>query len=137
MQPQAVPIIHATATKCIATIGQGIDAIRTASALDPIFVAGHPTDTPPWENLFIENSPGLAPPGAPLLIVQGGKDPTVEPHWTQSFVNRACARHETVEFTLYKNTKHLLIAYKATPEVAAWIQDRFNGQKPPDNCTTG
>ena len=137
VQPQAVPIIHATATKCIATIGQGIDAIRTASALDPIFVAGHPTDTPPWENLFIENSPGLAPPGAPLLIVQGGKDPTVEPHWTQSFVSRACARHETVEFTLYKNTKHLLIAYKSTPEVAAWIQDRFNGQKPPDNCPTG
>jgi hypothetical protein len=39
-----------------------------------------------------------------------------------------------VEFTLYKNTKHLLIAYKSTPEVAAWIQDRFAGIKPPDNC---
>lgn len=134
VQPQAVPAIHATASKCIGTIFQGIDAIRTASTLDPIFVAGHPTETPPWSNLFIANSPGLAPPGAPLLIVQGGRDPTVEPHWTESFVARACARHEVVKFTLYKNTKHLLIAYKSTPEVVAWIQDRFAGLKPPDNC---
>jgi acetyl esterase/lipase len=134
--PQAVPAMDKAASKCINSLGQGINAILAASALNPVFLAHSPGDTPHWTSLLDENSPGLAPAGAPLLIVQGSKDPTVEPHWTRSFVAKVCAQHETLDYVEFKGVKHLMIAYKSAPLVSAWIADRFTGAKPPDNCKT-
>jgi fermentation-respiration switch protein FrsA (DUF1100 family) len=126
--------VNNAAGKCIATLGQGIAAVRAASALNPVFLAHKPADTPPWPEIFHENSPGHAPPGAPLLIMQGGKDPTVEPHWAQSYIARVCAKGETVDYVEIKGVKHLLIGYKSVPIVAPWIAARFAGQKAPDSC---
>ncbi len=134
VQANAVPAIQATATKCINTIFRGIDALHTASSLDPIFVTDHPTDTPPWGTLFTQNSPGHAPPGAPLLILQGADDTTVEPHWTQSFAALVCSRHQPIDFILRKGIGHLQIAYKSIPLATTWIAARFAGTPPPDNC---
>ncbi len=132
--PQAVPHVDKAAAQCINTLGEGLAAIHAASGLNPVFLKGKPSLTPPWPGLFDENSPGQAPPGGPLLIVQGAKDPTVEPHWTRSFVAAACARHDVVDFQELKGVKHLLIAYKSRPIVEHWIAARFAGEKPPDNC---
>jgi alpha-beta hydrolase superfamily lysophospholipase len=103
-------------------------------ALAPVFLAHQPANTPPWPALFAENSPGLAPPGAPLLIVQGSKDTTVEPHWTRGFVAKLCARHDTLDYVEFKGVTHLLIGYKSAELVANWIAGRFAGTKPPDTC---
>jgi len=132
--PQAVPAMDKTASKCIESLGEAIDAILTARALNPVFRSHPPQTTPPWPKLFDENSPGHAPPGAPLLIVQGTADPTVEPHWTRSFAGLVCSDHETLEYVEFKGVKHLDIAEKSLPVVTAWIQDRFAGKKAPDNC---
>jgi alpha-beta hydrolase superfamily lysophospholipase len=134
VDPRAVPHVQFAATKCINTLGEGINAIRAAGALNPVFLQNPPETTPPWPGLFDENSPGQAPAGAPLLIVQGAKDPTVEPQWTESFVSNACARNEVVEFKEYKGVTHLLIAYKSLPAVEGWIAARFAGAKAPDTC---
>ncbi len=134
VEAKAVPAIQATATKCIDTLGRAINAVRAASSLDPIFVINHPTDTPPWSKLFAENSPGHAPPGAPLLLLQGADDTTVEPHWTRSFATLVCSRNETVDFVELKNTGHLRVAYKSAPMAANWIANRFAGTKPPEHC---
>jgi acetyl esterase/lipase len=131
---RAIGAMRHAATKCINSLGEGIIAVRAASALDPVFIAHKPADTPPWPALFAENSPGHAPPGAPLLIVQGAKDPTVEPHWTRSFAAKICAAHEVLDYQELKGVKHLLVAYKGAPIVTAWIATRFAGEKPPDNC---
>jgi alpha-beta hydrolase superfamily lysophospholipase len=132
--PQAVPAMNNAASKCINTLGEGISAILAARALNPVFRSHPPQSTPPWPALFDENSPGHAPAGAPLLILQGTKDPTVEPHWTRSFVTFVCSEHETVAFLQYKGVKHLNIADKSEPDVAAWIAARFAGKPAPDNC---
>jgi hypothetical protein len=132
--PQAVPAVNKAVTKCIFTLGQGIEAVRAASALNPMFRNHDPKITPPWPALLTENSPGHAPPGAPLLIVQGADDTTVEPHWTRSFVMAVCARHETLDYVEFKGVQHVLIGYKSAPTVAAWIADRFGGVKAPDSC---
>jgi len=129
-----LPAINNTVSKCINTLGQGIAAIHAAGTLDKAFWDHPPQSTPPWPALFAENSPGNAPPGGPLLIVQGSKDPTVEPHWTRSFVARACAAHDIVEFKVFHGVHHLQIAYKSLPVVKPWIAARFAGQPAPDNC---
>jgi fermentation-respiration switch protein FrsA (DUF1100 family) len=135
VNPQAVPAMDHAAAQCISSLAQGIDAARAGAALKGDFLSHEPSATPPWPALFAENSPGHAPPGAPLLIVQGTRDPTVEPHWTRSFAAEVCAQHETLDFVEFKGVKHLLIGYKSAPLVAGWIADRFAGVKPPDNCT--
>jgi pimeloyl-ACP methyl ester carboxylesterase len=134
IQPAAVPALQKTAAQCINSIGAGIAALRAAGALPANFRAPDASHTQPWFGLFDANSPGHAPPGAPLLIVQGTKDPTVEPYWTRAFVARVCAKHETLDYVEFKGVKHLLIAYKSKSLVTAWIANRFAGQPPPDTC---
>jgi alpha-beta hydrolase superfamily lysophospholipase len=132
--PQAVPAVETTATRCINSLGPAITAIRAASALNPVFLSHPPESTPPWPELFEANSPGHAPPGAPLLILQGSADPTVEPHWTRSFVSTICNRHETLDYHELKGVNHLSVAYKALPYVLPWITARFAGSPAPDSC---
>lgn len=132
--PQAVPAVNNAVTKCINTLGQAVDAIRAATALNPVFRSHSPRTTPPWPTLLTENSPGHAPPGAPLLIVQGSADTTVEPHFTRSFVADACAKHEAIDYQEMPGVGHLAIARNSAGFVAAWINDRFAGIKPPDTC---
>jgi len=129
-----LPAINNTVDKCINTLGEGIGAIRAAGTLDKGFWDHPPQSTPPWPALLDENSPGHAPPGGPLLVLQGSKDPTVEPHWTISFVAKACAAHDTVQFRMFPGVHHLLIAYKSLPVVEPWIAARFAGQPAPSNC---
>ncbi len=131
--PQIIPTIHHEAGLCINSLGQGAQAVLAARALNP-FWDHPPASTPPWPAMFAENSPGHSPPGAPLLIVQGLKDPTVEPHWTESFVRGACARGDVVQFDRLPGVAHLQVAYESAPTVEAWIAARFAGAKAPSNC---
>ncbi len=134
VDPRAVPAVANTAAKCINKIGDAVAGIIAASALNPVFLSAPPAMTPPWPALFNENSPGHAPPGGPLLVVQGAKDPTVEPHWTRGFVSFICNAHETIAYHELKGVKHLDIASKALPFVLPWIAGRFAGVPAPDTC---
>jgi fermentation-respiration switch protein FrsA (DUF1100 family) len=136
VDPRAVPAVANTAAKCIDKIGDAVDGVIAASALNPVFLSSPPETTPPWPALFDENSPGHAPPGAPLLIVQGSKDPTVEPHWTHSFVSFVCSQHETIAYHELNGVKHLDIATRSLPIVLPWIAARFAGKPAPDTCST-
>ena len=132
--PQAVPAVDNAVTKCIGTLGQAINAVRAASALNPVFRDHPPQSTPPWPALLTENSPGHAPPGAPLIIVQGSADTTVEPRFARGFAAAACAKHQVIEYQEMKGVSHLTIAFKSASVVTAWIDNRFAGMKPPDSC---
>jgi pimeloyl-ACP methyl ester carboxylesterase len=134
VDPRAVPAVAQTASKCIDKIGDAINGIIAARALNPVFLANDPSQTPPWPALFAANSPGHAPPGAPLLIVQGGKDTTVEPHWTETFAATICSRHQPIAYHELPTATHLTIPTKSLPLVTTWIADRFANQPPPDTC---
>lgn len=131
---RAVPAVKNTAAKCLDKIGDAIDGVIAASALNPVFLSSPPATTPPWPALFEENSPGHATPGAPLLIVQGSKDPTVEPHWTHSFVNFICNQRETIAYHELEGVAHLDVANRSLPIVLPWIAARFAHKAPPDTC---
>jgi alpha-beta hydrolase superfamily lysophospholipase len=132
---RAIPAVENTASKCINSLPNIIAAIHASNALNPVFLSRPPTSTPPWPTLYAENSPGNAPPGAPLLILQGTKDPTVEPHWTETFAAKICARHQTIDYQEVKGATHLSIPAKSLPTVTAWIAARFGNAPPPDTCS--
>jgi fermentation-respiration switch protein FrsA (DUF1100 family) len=133
--PRAVPAVDVAVTKCIGTLGQAFEAINAAAALNPVFRSHNPNETPPWPALLTENSPGHAPPGAPLLIIQGADDTTVEPHFTRSFAAAACSKREVVDYDERQGIGHIAIARKSAAIAASWIQDRFEGLKAPNSCT--
>jgi alpha-beta hydrolase superfamily lysophospholipase len=132
---QAIPAVQNTASKCINSLPKAIAAIHASNALNPVFLSHPPASTPPWPTLYAENSPGNAPPGAPLLILQGTKDPTVEPHWTETFAAKICARHQTIDYQEFKGATHLNIPTKSLPTVITWIAARFSNAPPPDTCS--
>jgi fermentation-respiration switch protein FrsA (DUF1100 family) len=132
--PSAVPHVEKVAAKCIEPVGQAVQAIIAAHGLNPTFRSHPPQFTDPWVGLFEQNSPGQAPAGAPLLIVQGLADPTVEPYWTERFVGIACRRHDVVDFRPLPGVAHLEVAQKSLPIVEAWVAARFAGAPAPDHC---
>ncbi len=132
--PAAVPAVIKAASKCINSVGQFIVAGRAAAALNKAYLAHPPEATPPWPMLFAENSPGHAPPGAPLLIVQGAADTTVKPKYTRAFAARLCRKRAILDYVEKPGAGHVFIGYKSAKLAAAWISARFAGLPPPDNC---
>jgi alpha-beta hydrolase superfamily lysophospholipase len=134
VDPRAIPAVQNTAAKCIDNLPDAAGAVIAASALNPVFLSSPPQTTPPWPALFDQNSPGHSPPGAPLLILQGSKDPTVEPHWTRTFVTLICSHHNPIAYHELPGIKHLNIATKSLPILTPWIAARFAGTPAPDTC---
>lgn len=136
VDPRAIANLQKTARKCISSLGEILSAVYAASSLNPIFLSHPPETTSPWPTLFAKNSPGHRPAEVPLLIIQSTADTTVEPHYTRTFRDEICAKHETLDYQELKGVSHLLTAYKSLPITTKWIAARFAGTKAPDNCGT-
>jgi fermentation-respiration switch protein FrsA (DUF1100 family) len=136
VDPRAIPNVQKTASQCISSLGEIISAGLAAHSLNPIFLSHPPESTPPWPKLFTENSPGHSPAQAPIHIIQGTADTTVEPKYTNTFAAKLCAQHATLDYQKLKNIPHLTTAYKSLPLTIPWIANRFAGTKAPDNCKT-
>lgn len=136
VDPRALANVQNTARKCISSLGEIAAALHAANNLNPVFLSHPPETTPPWPALFTENSPGHSPAEAPLLILQGTADTTVEPHNTRTFRDEICAKHETLDYQELKGVSHPLTAYKSLPITTKWLAARFAGAKAPDNCGT-
>jgi len=72
----------------------------------------------------------------PLLVVNGTKDLTVLPAWTDAAVERSCALGEKVEHTVVDDLGHndLFGAPAVSQETTAWIADRFGDLPATPNC---
>jgi alpha-beta hydrolase superfamily lysophospholipase len=134
VDPRAIPNMQRTARKCINSLGEIAAAVHAAGSLNPVFLSHPPQSTPPWSALFIQNSPGHSPAQAPILIIQGTADTTVEPKYTRIFVQKLCAQHATLDYHELKGVSHLVTAYKSLPITTKWLAARFAGSKAPDNC---
>ncbi len=135
VDPRAIPNVQKTARKCISSIGEIISAGLAAHSLNPVFLDHPPESTPPWPDLFTANSPGHSPALAPILIIQGTADTTVQPQYTHAFVRKLCSQHATLDYQELNGVSHLVTANKGLPLTIPWIAARFAGTKAPDNCT--
>jgi alpha-beta hydrolase superfamily lysophospholipase len=98
------------------------------------FLAIDVTKIDPWRKIMRENTPGLAPAGAPVFLAQGTNDPVVRPRVTQQFMRLLCGKGTPVRFLPVPFGDHDGSAeYGAAPAIA-WIADRFAGMQPPSDC---
>jgi alpha-beta hydrolase superfamily lysophospholipase len=134
VDPRAIANVHKAAAKCISAAGEIIAAGLAAHALNPVFLDHPPESTPPRPALFTENSPGHSPAEAPILIIQGTADTTVQPQYTHAFVRKLCSQHATLDYQELNGVSHLVTANKGLPLTIPWIASRFTGTKAPDNC---
>ena len=108
--------------------------IPSALLLNLTFAHRPPWETEPWRTLARQNTPGGAPIGVPVLITQGGADKIVPAHITARLVRKLCAEGDRVDERIYPSVGHLEAGIVASPDVAAWIGERFAGRPAPVSC---
>ncbi len=93
-----------------------------------------PWETEPWKGVLETNTAGRMPIRAPIFIGQGAEDMLVRPDVQITVVKGLCAEGETVQYRTYPGVDHLGAGPAATPDVTAWIADRFAGKPAPHTC---
>ncbi len=131
----ARPVVRNTAELCIREEHEALAILPGSIFMKITFLSNHPADTEPWKSLLEENSPGHSMIPAPILIVQGEKDGLVHPDVTEAFARSLCARGQIVEYRGYPGVHHITAVPVVTPDVAAWIVDRFAEKPAPNTCS--
>lgn len=132
--PVGRDLIHRLAGNC--TLGGGmkiatmIGIVRLRRQLRGVNLAA----VEPWAGLLKRNSAGGAPPGAPLLIAQGGADRIVAPDVTKSFARALCSRGAGVRWLPVDGGDHMSIAGRTAAPTIDWLADRFAGKPAPSDC---
>ena len=98
------------------------------------FLAVDVTKIEPWHKIMIDNTPGNAPAGASVFLVQGTNDPVVRPQVTAEFMRRLCEKGTPVRFVSVPGGDHDASAEYGAAPAAAWIAERFAGAPPPNDC---
>ena len=128
----ATHIVRAIAQTCAQTKDEayvlGLDAAWTT----PRLIKPTLYDTPPWKELFVENSPRQAP--VDYFIAQGTTDTIVPPATTAAFVATLCRSGHAVEFDSLSGMGHMRTAFVSAPRALDWMRDRFAGRPAPNNC---
>jgi alpha-beta hydrolase superfamily lysophospholipase len=130
----ARPIVTRIARNCLYNQKQILGSLPGGLALRISFVRTPPWDVEPWKTISETNTPGQAPTGAPILLIQGAADTIVTPDVTQRLARKLCASGETVDLRVLAGVGHLVTGHIAAPDVLAWINDRFAGKPAPSTC---
>ena len=71
---------------------------------------------------------------APVFIAQGLSDTVVDPPVTEEFVRILCAKGTPVHLVRFPHTDHMEIPGRSASDAVEWIDQRFRGEAPPDDC---
>jgi alpha-beta hydrolase superfamily lysophospholipase len=93
-----------------------------------------PLAVKPWGKILRQSSAGGHDPGAPLLVVQGDADQVVPKALTDSFVQKACARGDTLEYRVYPGADHAGSLFAGKTDILAWLDARLAGEPAPSTC---
>jgi len=115
--------------------GQRSELHDLAKPLVGSYLRSDPSTTEPWASLLQQNTPGGAPLGVPLLVVQGEADSLVRPDATKAFAERLCRQGEQVAYRGYRDATHGTIVIQALPDVRAWLKTAHNGSPAEPTCT--
>ena len=131
----ARPVVKNTAKLCIREEHEAAAILPGSIFMKTTFLSNHPADTEPWKSLFAENSLARMEIPAPIIIVQGAEDGLVHPDVTAAFAEGLCAQGHVVEYRSYPDVHHITAVPVVTPDVVAWIIDRFAGGAAPNTCS--
>lgn len=134
--PSATRSFEAVARTCIERITELLRLQDVEAPLQRAFLKVDPTTIEPWRGIMERNTPGQAPPGAPVLILQGTADDLVRPPITKQFANRLCEAGAVVDMVWLEGVSHTFAGYDGAPAAVNWMADRFAGRRAPNGCGT-
>ena len=92
-----------------------------------------PRDSATGKAWVEQNDPGQVA-GSPLLLVQGGADTLVVPARTDALFDRLCGIGQVTERLDVPTADHDTVVDESMDQVTAWVQARFAGGDPTDDC---
>lgn len=92
------------------------------------------TRTLPWAGFARDNSVDPLAVLRALLVAQSVDDPVVAPSVTRAFLRKRCRAGLPVRFVSLPGGDHAHTARDSSKETLDWIDARFEGQPPPDDC---
>jgi acetyl esterase/lipase len=134
--PAATRTYEAVARSCIERITELLRLEEIEAPLQHAFLKVDPTTIEPWRGIMQKNTPGQAPAGAPVLLLQGTADDLVRPQITKQFANRLCEAGAVVEMKWLEGVSHGFAGYDGAGTAVAWMADRFRGHAAPNGCGT-
>ncbi|MGH9245210.1 MAG: lipase family protein [Acidimicrobiales bacterium] len=101
-------------------------------------VVADPGAVEPWASLLEENSPGVRPAGAPVLLFHGTADEQIPVTASQLVLDRYCqVGGAAVERRVYEGATHGNVVGVALPDIVAFIEARVAGQPAASSCSAG
>jgi pimeloyl-ACP methyl ester carboxylesterase len=132
--PQALPQVDALAQTCSETAGEAVHLLVGTFSLRRSFLQPNFATTEPWQDLLSANTPSAAANDVPLFIAQGSRDRIVRPSVTAAFVGKLCANGTAVHYVVLPGKGHNPSGKASAPMAVQWIQDRFAGLPPVNDC---
>ncbi|MGK7295620.1 MAG: lipase family protein, partial [Candidatus Wenzhouxiangella sp. M2_3B_020] len=135
LRPVARPLARDLADRCMAGIELAVSAVPALLAAPTLFRDDPPTGA--FRQRLAENTPDRAI-DAPVLIAQGGEDPTVRPGIQAGFVARRCMAGQQIDYRGFPAENHLSIVGSDSPVpelLVGWSRDRFAGRPVAGGCT--
>lgn len=133
--PSAMPAVDALANECIESLWDIAMRLASQRGLEHGFLTVPDlTRVGGWNRLLEDNSPGVLPPGTPLLLIQGDADGLVRPEVTRAYARRQCAATGTMHLTMLPGVNHGVAGRDGAPAAVAWMADRFAHLPAPNDC---
>ncbi len=132
--PEAMGALQRTAETCDETLLNLVEVVVAEFPLRHRFLIADPTRTEPWRSIIARNTPGGSPVGAAVFLAQGTADAVVPPVLTDRYAQRLCRRGTPVQYLKLAGITHDMAARASSAETVAWLQNRFAGARPPNDC---
>lgn len=125
---------EALAEDCIQTLSDLQKLDRDEKTLERQFLKTDPLKHPEVRALMTNNTPGQLSPGTPVFISQGTADDLVLPRITKKYVQHLCDGGAHVNLHVMPGVSHMFAARNSAYHAVKWIQNRFAGHPPPNDC---
>jgi len=94
----------------------------------------NPINIPAWHAAAVANTAPLLKSGQPVLVAESLTDAVVLPNTTALYIQRACQSGSDLTQLWLTGVGHIQLASVISPEVIAWIGDRFAGVPATSTC---
>jgi acetyl esterase/lipase len=136
VKPGEIDAVWRTAEVCDETLLNLVEVVIDERPLRHRFLIADPTRTEPWRRIIARNTPGGAPAGATIFMVQGTADTEVPADVNDRYAQSLCRRGTPVQYVKVAGATHNGVLRATTTETIAWLQSRFAGAPPPSNCAS-
>lgn len=125
LTPEAVAGLGSLETACIGVLVEELAGPTTAVSARPV------AEVPAWAEALADDLAGQAPVPAPVLVVQGDADDTVDPADTSALAARWCRLGTEVTLVRRPDGGH---GAPTADVVVPWVLDRLAGAEPDATC---